>query len=122
MGCIGCIASSFEKISDIASVHDINVKKFVKKSVASAISIFNNSGIPIITQAKNENELNREIINGGFFSAVSNFAKLGLGLNDASVKFESPSTGVFIIRRSEHFIASILWHDMYQLPGYTATT
>jgi len=31
MGCIGCIASSFEKISDIASVHDINVKKFVKE-------------------------------------------------------------------------------------------
>ena len=31
IGCIGCIASSFEKISDIASVHDINVKKFVKE-------------------------------------------------------------------------------------------
>ena len=31
MGCIGCIASSFEKISDITSVHDINVKKFVKE-------------------------------------------------------------------------------------------
>lgn len=31
MGCIGCIASSFEKISDIASVHNIDVKKFVKE-------------------------------------------------------------------------------------------
>jgi hybrid cluster-associated redox disulfide protein len=30
MGCIGCIASSFEKLSDIATVHGIDVKKFVK--------------------------------------------------------------------------------------------
>ena len=30
MGCIGCIAASFEKISDIAEVHGIDVKKFVK--------------------------------------------------------------------------------------------
>jgi hybrid cluster-associated redox disulfide protein len=30
MGCIGCIAASFEKISDIATVHGIDVKKFVK--------------------------------------------------------------------------------------------
>ena len=30
MGCIGCIAASFEKISDIAAVHGIDVKTFVK--------------------------------------------------------------------------------------------
>lgn len=29
MGCIGCIAASFEKISDIAQVHGINVDLFV---------------------------------------------------------------------------------------------
>lgn len=29
MGCIGCIAASFEKISDIAQVHGINVDSFV---------------------------------------------------------------------------------------------
>lgn len=29
MGCIGCIAASFEKLSDIASVHGIDVKTFV---------------------------------------------------------------------------------------------
>ena len=29
MGCIGCIAASFEKIGDIATVHGIDVKKFV---------------------------------------------------------------------------------------------
>jgi hybrid cluster-associated redox disulfide protein len=29
MGCIGCIAASFEKISDIAEVHGINVETFV---------------------------------------------------------------------------------------------
>ena len=30
MGCIGCIAASFEKLSDIAAVHGIDVKMFVK--------------------------------------------------------------------------------------------
>ena len=31
MGCIGCIAASFEKISDIAAVHGINVDNFIKE-------------------------------------------------------------------------------------------
>jgi hybrid cluster-associated redox disulfide protein len=31
MGCIGCIAASFEKLKDIASVHGIDVKSFVKE-------------------------------------------------------------------------------------------
>ena len=30
MGCIGCIAASFEKLSDIAVVHGIDVKELVK--------------------------------------------------------------------------------------------
>lgn len=30
MGCVGCIAASFEKIKDIAAVHGVNVKAFVK--------------------------------------------------------------------------------------------
>ena len=29
IGCIGCIAASFERISDIAIVHGLDVKKFV---------------------------------------------------------------------------------------------
>ena len=31
MGCIGCIAASFEKIKDIAVVHGVDVKQFVKE-------------------------------------------------------------------------------------------
>ncbi|UCH71664.1 MAG: DUF1858 domain-containing protein [Thermoplasmatales archaeon] len=31
IGCIGCIASSFEKLSDIASAHKIDIKIFVKE-------------------------------------------------------------------------------------------
>ena len=30
MGCIGCIAASFEKIRDIAGVHGVDVKTFVR--------------------------------------------------------------------------------------------
>jgi hybrid cluster-associated redox disulfide protein len=31
MGCIGCIAASFERLSDIAAAHGIDVKAFVKE-------------------------------------------------------------------------------------------
>ena len=30
MGCVGCIAANFEKISDIAAVHGVDVKKFLE--------------------------------------------------------------------------------------------
>ena len=30
IGCIGCIAASFERIKDIAAVHGLDVKSFVK--------------------------------------------------------------------------------------------
>ena len=30
MGCVGCIAASFEKIKDIAGVHGVDVKTFVE--------------------------------------------------------------------------------------------
>jgi len=30
MGCVGCIAASFEKIKDIAVVHGVDVKKFLE--------------------------------------------------------------------------------------------
>lgn len=31
MGCIGCIAASFEKIKDIAAVHGVDVKQFLEE-------------------------------------------------------------------------------------------
>jgi len=31
MGCIGCVAANFEKLSDIAAVHGVDVKVFVKE-------------------------------------------------------------------------------------------
>ncbi len=31
MGCIGCIAASFEKIKDIATVHGVDVKQFLEE-------------------------------------------------------------------------------------------
>ena len=31
MGCIGCIAAHFEKLRDIAAVHGVDVKIFVKE-------------------------------------------------------------------------------------------
>ena len=40
MGCIGCIAASFEKISDIASVHGVDVETFLD-DLNNAINRFN---------------------------------------------------------------------------------
>ena len=31
MGCIGCIAASFEKIKDITAVHGVDAKQFIKE-------------------------------------------------------------------------------------------
>jgi hybrid cluster-associated redox disulfide protein len=31
MGCIGCIAASFERIKDIAAVHGVDVKQFIEE-------------------------------------------------------------------------------------------
>ena len=31
MGCIGCIAASFEKIKDITAVHGVDINKFVEE-------------------------------------------------------------------------------------------
>jgi len=31
MGCVGCIAASFEKIKDITAIHGIDSKQFVKE-------------------------------------------------------------------------------------------
>ena len=31
MGCIGCIAANFERLKDIAAVHGVDVKEFVKE-------------------------------------------------------------------------------------------
>jgi len=31
MGCVGCIAASFEKIKDIVVVHGVDAKKFVEE-------------------------------------------------------------------------------------------
>lgn len=31
MGCIGCIAASFEKLNDIAAVHGVDVKTFIEE-------------------------------------------------------------------------------------------
>lgn len=30
MGCIGCVAASYEKLQDIAQVHGVDVKTFIK--------------------------------------------------------------------------------------------
>ncbi|MEM0467411.1 MAG: DUF1858 domain-containing protein [Candidatus Thermoplasmatota archaeon] len=30
IGCIGCIAASFEKVKDIATVHQIDIQKLIK--------------------------------------------------------------------------------------------
>ncbi len=80
-----------------------------KNAVASAISIYSNGGIPLITQAKNDDEFDKNILEGGFLSAITAFAEMKV--NNSCIKFESKDNGTFLILKSQNFIGALLWND-----------
>ncbi|MHA1764817.1 MAG: ADP-ribosylation factor-like protein [Promethearchaeota archaeon] len=85
-----------------------------KNAVASAISIYSNGGIPLITQAKNEAEVDKNILEGGFLSAITAFAEMKV--NNSVIKFESENNGTFLILKSQNFIGALLWNDQLDIP------
>lgn len=89
-------------------------KVLKRNSVASGVSIYYRSGVPIIMKAKDEKEIDKEVIEGGFLSAISSFADMKLG--DACVKFESKNGGVFLVLSSQNFIGALLWNNDLDVP------
>ena len=85
-----------------------------KNVVASAVSIYNKGGVPLISKARNDEQLNNDVIQGGFLSAITSFANMKMG--NTSVKFESDKTGTFIIKSSLNFIGALLWNPRLSIP------
>ncbi|MHA1673147.1 MAG: ADP-ribosylation factor-like protein [Promethearchaeota archaeon] len=96
--------------------YSILTGQIIRKSVvASAISIYSEGGVPLTVQSGgNEEDFNKNIIEGGFLSAITAFAKTKI--KNSSVKFESQEDGTYIILRSENLIGALLWKEDLQIP------
>ncbi len=83
----------------------------LKKNVfAKAVSVFDNSGDPIVTEVSNMVEIEKKVIEGGFLVALTQFSSNFDERKDISViTYESQSDGTFIVAKSKSFIGSLLW-------------
>jgi hypothetical protein len=83
--------------------------------VAKAVSIYNSGGVPLVTPKTNNNsEADKSVLEGGFLSAVTAFAKMKN--QSSSIKFESDIKGTYIVLRSPNFIGSLLWNKELKVP------
>jgi small GTP-binding protein len=89
-------------------------KVLKRSSVAAGISIYHRSGIPIVMKAKNEQDIDKEVVEGGFLSAITSFANMKLG--DSCVKIESKDCGTFLVLSSQNFIGALLWDKKLDVP------
>ena len=89
-------------------------EKIKRNVVASAISIYNTGGIPLVTQTKNDDEFNEKAIEGGFLSAITSFAQNKIG--GSAIKFETETGDMFIVRKSDKFIGALLWKKELSVP------
>lgn len=89
----------------------------VRKNVlAKAISVFDQGGTPIIT-TYNKNEIERVAIEGGFLVAITQFSQMKMHEDeDSMIMFESEKNGTFIVAKSKHLIASVLWTQDLGVP------
>ena len=64
-------------------------KVLTKTILAAAISVYYKSGVPVVTRTRGNSELNRDILEGGFLSAITAFADSKMG--NTAVKFDGES-------------------------------
>ncbi|MCP4762505.1 MAG: GTP-binding protein, partial [archaeon] len=96
-----------------AKIYSHLTGELIKKTVmAKAISIFDKAGLPLITRSS-ENELDEQILQGGFLSAITSFANTQLDSHSISFKKEN---GTFLVIRSENYIGSLLWNQDLSIP------
>ena len=93
--------------------YSILTGKVIKKNVvAKAITIYDNSGIPLVLNS-NDQKVDEQILEGGFLSAITAFANMKMA--DSNIKFESQD-GTFLIMRSKKYIGALLWTDDLDTP------
>ncbi len=95
--------------------YSILTGKVIKKNVvAKAITIYDNSGIPLVMNSSGQN-VDQTILEGGFLSAITAFANMK-GMVNSNIKFESQDNGTFVIMRSNNYIGALLWNNELDTP------
>jgi small GTP-binding protein len=102
-----CSAKTGKGMVDLfTKFYSILTGKIIKKNiVAKAITIYDNSGIPLVMNTKDN--VDQSILEGGFLSAITAFANMKMA--NSNIKFESQDQGTFVIMRSNNYIGALLW-------------
>jgi len=110
-----CSAKTGKGMVDLfTKFYSILTGKLIKKSVvAKAITIYDNSGIPLVMNS-NKAQADQQILEGGFLSAITSFANMKMA--NSNIKFESQDNGTFIIMRSNNYIGALLWTNDLDAP------
>ncbi len=87
-------------------------------SLMKAITIYNQGGVPIVSQLDSIDEVSRKAMEGGFLVAITQFSHMKLDDADqmTTICFESKENGTFVITRTVHFIGSLQWQEDIGLP------
>ncbi|MBN2151882.1 MAG: hypothetical protein JW839_10575 [Candidatus Lokiarchaeota archaeon] len=82
------------------------------------VTIYDQGGVPIIDPLDTVDEVSRKALEGGFLVAVTQFSSMKLADDDqmTTISFESKENGTFVVSRSQHFIASLLWRGDSGVP------
>ncbi|MHA1681087.1 MAG: ADP-ribosylation factor-like protein [Promethearchaeota archaeon] len=107
------IAEAFSKLYSL-----LTGKQIKKTKLASAISVYNRGGVPIINQLEDVDDIERKAIEGGFLVAITQFCKMKLsdGEETSIIAFESKNSGTFLVAKSKHYISSLLWREDLKVP------
>lgn len=80
--------------------------------------MYNQSGVPLVSDLDTSDDIERRSIEGGFLVAITQFCNMKLpnGEKPSTVTFESHERGNFIVARTEHYIGSLLWRKDLGIP------
>lgn len=94
------IVNAFSKI-----YYKLTGKKLTKKFAPKALAIYNIGGIPLITKEGNCMETDLEMLRGGLYAAITNFAKESFNSELNQIKLEGH---VIIFHRTKYLMGSII--------------
>ena len=108
----------FINVKDTLTAYFKETKYFGKKKsriqeIMGALRIFTEIGTPVWTNASKAEDADQDIMDGGFFSAISSFASMKMGKTE--VQFQGGNKS-FVILQSKTYIATIQWEKNSKLP------
>lgn len=96
------MANAFAKFYTLLTGEQVN-----KTTFARAISVFDTTGVPIVTEV-DETRFERSALQGGFLVAITQFSQMKL-TGSKFITFESKDSGTFLVYKSNNYIGSLLW-------------